>query len=115
MDETGRPTDGQPIAPGDRFGTLSGRATTPYPRQKALRWASQWIIDNAIAEAQSRGDAFNATVFGGEKPLRDGTLAAASADAMLMYLFGWQPAVPVAPLPATATTTAAAALTQALE
>ena len=29
-----------------------------------------------------------------EKPLKDGTVAPASRDCMLMYLFSWQPAVP---------------------
>lgn len=93
LNEEGRASDGKPINAGDVFATLSGRETTPYPKQKGQKYASQWLIDNAIAEAKSRGDNFNVTVFGGEKPGRDGELPAASRDSMLMYLFGEQPAV----------------------
>lgn len=90
----GRASDGKPILAGDVFGTASGRRTTPYPKQKGEKHASQWLIDNAVAEAKSRGDDFNVTVFSGEKPLKGGDLPAASRDSMLEYLFGEQPAVP---------------------
>lgn len=94
MDAQGRPTDRQPIYPGDVFWTLSGRRTTGYPSQKAEKFASQWLIDNAVAEAESRGDRFNARGFAAEKPMtRTGILPPASAASMQEYLFGWQPAV----------------------
>lgn len=93
LDEDGRASDGKPIKPGDVFRTSSGRGTTPYPKQKGEKYASQWLIENAVAEAESRGDDFNAGSFRGEKAGRDGGLAPASRDSMLMYLFGQQPKV----------------------
>lgn len=93
LDEDGRASDGKPINPGDKFRTSSGRTTTPYPKQKGERYASQWLIDNAIAEAEGRGDDFNATSFKSEQPRKNGELAPASRDSMLMYLFGEQPKV----------------------
>lgn len=95
LDEDGRASDGKPIMPGDVFATKSGRTTTPYPKQRSEKFASQWLIDNAVAEAESRGDKFNATSFRGEQAGRDGQLPPATRDSMLMYLFGWQP--PIAP------------------
>lgn len=93
LNEDGRATDGKPIMPGDVFATLSGRQTTAYPKQTGQRYASQWLIENALAEAQARGDDFNASTFGNTKPMKDGTLATADRESMLMYLFGEQPAV----------------------
>lgn len=93
LDETGRASDGLPIKGGDTFRTLSGRDTTPYPKQKSEKFASQWLIDNATAEAESRGDEFNARIFGAERTGRDGGLTTAGRDSMLGYLFGEQPAV----------------------
>jgi hypothetical protein len=93
LNEDGRATDGQPINPGDVFTTASGRVTTPYPKRKSEKYASQWLIDNATAEAQSRGDNFNARGFQAESIGHDGLLAPASSDSMLMYLFGQQPPV----------------------
>jgi hypothetical protein len=89
----GRATDGKPINPGDTFRTTSGRTTTEYPKQKGEKYATQWLIDNATAEARSRGDDFNARAFAAEKPGRDGAVPPASRDSMLEYLFGEQPAV----------------------
>ena len=93
MTHEGRAVDGGPIKGGDVFSTASGRATTPYPSQKGERFASQWLIDNAIAEAKERGDDFNATGFGAEKPGKGGTLPPASVSSMQEYLFGEQPKV----------------------
>ena len=89
----GRRKDGGPIMPGHQFVTSSGRLTTPYPKQKSERYASQWLIDNAVDEAKSRGDRFNSTIFASYKPLKDGTLSTADREGMLMYLYGEQPAV----------------------
>lgn len=93
MTSEGRRADGSPFAPGDAFKTSSGRTTLPYPSQKSEKYASQWLIDNAISEAESRGDRFNARIFVQEKPLRDGSLPTASRESMLEYLFGVQPMV----------------------
>ena len=94
MDYLGRPIDGKPVNAGDIFTTSSGRQTAPYPSAKRQQAVSQWLIDNAIAEAKSRDDTMNTAVFGNEKPMKGGTLPPASQDSMLEYLFGQQPAVP---------------------
>ncbi len=93
MGEGGRPKDGKPILPGDVFRTLSGRETTPYPKQKGEKYASQWLIDNAVAEAESRGDKFNARQFAAVTLLKGGQLTPADIDSMQMYLFEQQPPV----------------------
>ena len=93
MNSEGRAVDGKPINGGDAFSTASGRATTPYPKQKSERYATQWLIDNAVAEAESRGDDFNARSFKAEKPGKNGSLPPASIASMQEYLFGEQPAV----------------------
>ncbi|AVS68124.1 hypothetical protein C8245_22875 [Paracidovorax avenae] len=93
MSEEGRAVDGQPILPGDTFATSSGRTTTAYPARKGERHDSQWLIENATAEAESRGDTFNAPTFRATKPLKSGQLTTADRESMLSYLFGDQPAV----------------------
>jgi Inorganic Pyrophosphatase len=93
MTDEGRAADGGPIMPGDTFATSSGRTTSPYPKQKGERYASQWLIDNAVAEAESRGDTFNSPTFQATKLLKSGQLTDGDRESMLMYLFGEQPAV----------------------
>jgi hypothetical protein len=93
MTYEGRATDGKPLMPGDIFTTASGRETTPFPKQSGQKYATQWTIDNAIAEAESRGDDFNATAFRAEKPGKNGYLPPASSDMLHEYLFGQQPVV----------------------
>jgi hypothetical protein len=93
MDEDGRAKDGKPINPGDVFKTLSGRETSPYPKQKSERYASEWLIENAASEAESRGDKFNSRTFRATKPNKSGGLTTADRESMLMYLFGYQPDV----------------------
>lgn len=106
MNHEGRPTDGKPISAGDVFRTTSGRETTPFPKQKGLRHVSQWLIDNALAEAKARGDDFNAQSFENTKPLKDGSLTTSDGDSLNEYLFGEQPKVvpsilkPLSPAPA---------------
>ena len=78
---------------GDIFQTLSGRTTTPYPKQKRIKYFTQWLIDNVIEEAKSRGDDFNALIFSVEKPNKYGELPPASVQSMVMYLFVEQPEV----------------------
>ena len=93
LDEEGRATDRKPINPGDVFGTLSGRKTTPVPKQKGKKYHSQWLIENATSEAESRGDSFNSRAFSNIGMLKGGGLTGADRSGMLMYLFGQQPAV----------------------
>jgi hypothetical protein len=93
MTYEGRATDGKPINPGDTFLTSSGRVTTGYPKQQAQKYASQWLINNAVLEAEARGDSFNLRAFQNTKPLKSGSLTDADRDSMLEYLFGQQPAV----------------------
>ena len=96
--EEGRPEDGKPIMPGDRFLTNTGRETTPYPKYSgstnrqviASEKKSQlWLMENAIAEAESRGDDFNLNMFRGElEDARKGKLPQSSKDSATLYVFG---------------------------
>jgi N12 class adenine-specific DNA methylase len=88
------------MAEGERRTTLSGRQTTPFPvvdlstprKSKAtLKRLDHWLRENAIDEAESRGDDFNAQQFRSEDPEN---LPPASKDAMNDYLFYEQPDVP---------------------
>ncbi|MBN2785502.1 MAG: zeta toxin family protein, partial [Pontiellaceae bacterium] len=98
MDDEGRVSDGKGgIHPGDVFRTSSGRTTTPYPNYSTKRVTKpmeramhQWLIDNARAEAEARGDEFNVTQFGG---MNADNFPPADGAAALMYLFGEQPSV----------------------
>lgn len=103
--EEGRPTDGKPVMPGDRFLTNTKRETTPYPKydgstnRKAIageKKSQEWLIDNAIAEAESRGDEYNARIFRNELGnARKGKLPQASKDSATLYVFGdYIPKVP---------------------
>lgn len=78
--------------------TASGRKTTPFPKvavdtgRKAtntVKAVDSWLMQNALAEAEARGDDFNATQFRAslEKPQQ------ADKDAAEEYLFGQQPDV----------------------
>lgn len=88
LDADGRVLDSVAIRPGEVFVTNTGNHTTPYPRQRHDKFASQWLIDNAVAEAHRRGDRMNIAVFSGERPLRSGELPPASVACMTLYLFG---------------------------
>lgn len=100
MARDGRPVDGRPVLPGDSFTTTSRRTTSPYPSQKAEKFASRWLIDNAATEASARGDEFNGRCFKATPVLRGGELAPVDRASMLEYLFGDQPAVCPSPLKA---------------
>jgi hypothetical protein len=89
---------GGKFAEGEVVNTASGRATTPFPKidlaseRKAgntLKRVEQWLMQNAIDEARSRGDEFNTAQFEVNllKPQQ------ADKDAAEEYLFGQQPAV----------------------
>ncbi|MFP4104843.1 MAG: hypothetical protein ACLFVU_02040 [Phycisphaerae bacterium] len=97
MDINGRPSDGDPyIRPGDVIRTSSGRQTTPFPKQKREVYRSRWLIENAVAEAESRGDEFNAIQFRCTPIFKHGVIVDGDLDAMRAYLFGtWQPWVPM--------------------
>lgn len=78
----------------------SGRKLPPYPdkaitsermAKSQLRAADQWIIEQAIAEAESIGDDFNATGFRSELDANGKlkqSLPPASRDAAFLYTFG---------------------------
>lgn len=91
---------GMMLSAGERVKTSSGRLTTPFPKistttdRKAsatMKRANVWLHANALAEAESRGDDYNATMFRGEK--NPANMPQASKDAMEEYLFGEQPKV----------------------
>lgn len=91
---------GGKIAAGEIVTTVSGRETTPFPKtdigsnRKAVNTIKRidyWLMDNAIAEARSRGDKYNLRQFEAnrDKP------STADKDSAELYLFGDnQPAVP---------------------
>ncbi|EPX2510607.1 PLxRFG domain-containing protein [Pseudomonas aeruginosa] len=89
---------GGKLGSGEVVTTSSGRQTTPFPKvsvdsnRKAtstIKAVDQWLMQNALDEARSRGDEFNARQFEANlaKPQR------ADKDAAEEYLFGQQPAV----------------------
>ncbi|TRZ54052.1 MAG: hypothetical protein D4S01_00185, partial [Dehalococcoidia bacterium] len=95
LDVDGVPLDKKPILPGDQFKTSTGRVTTLYPNYKRHNKAdekimNQWLIENAIAEAESRGDEFNLVQFKDEDA---SSLPPASRQGMNDYMFGDPPAV----------------------
>jgi hypothetical protein len=84
--------DGKGVLPDDVFATATGRSTTPHPKysfkhvtKKDIRSNNKWVIDNAIAEAVSRGDDWNADNFRKED---HSNLPQCSVESMLEYLFG---------------------------
>lgn len=88
LNSEGRAVDGGSIGKGEQFLTSTGRVTTPYPKQKSEKFASQWLIDNAIAEAKARGDEFNLLQFQQINPnKKGGDLIPEDRASMLMYLF----------------------------
>ena len=79
--------------------TASGRLTTPFPKAsfaskgastRSIKQVDQWLLSNALAEAEARGDDFNARMFRSvaNKPQQ------ADKDCAQEYLFGAQPEVP---------------------
>ncbi|EOS9851142.1 PLxRFG domain-containing protein [Pseudomonas aeruginosa] len=101
---------GGKLGSGEVVTTSSGRQTTPFPKVSVdtnrtatgtIKAVDLWLMQNALDEARSRGDEFNARQFEANlaKPQR------ADKDAAEEYLFGQQPAVqprvlkPLAPKP----------------
>ena len=106
--ETPKPIEqgkvGMMLGSGQVVLTTSGRKTEPFPEVKTdterkttatLKRVEEWLQRNALAEALSRDDQFNARMFAAEKP---GNIPPASKDAMEEYLFGEQPKVIKSPL-----------------
>lgn len=87
LTEEGRLPDNSPIRPREQFLTTSGALTTPYPHQKAEKFASRWLIENAASEAKRQGNGMAALCFERETLLKDGSLPPASTAAMLLMLF----------------------------
>ncbi len=89
---------GEMFTAGEVVTTSSGRSTTPFPKigidtkRKAastIKRVDQWLMDNAIAEAKSRGDKFN---IGWMESNRDKP-SQSDKDSAEEYLFGEQPPV----------------------
>lgn len=93
MNAQGRSIDMGVISKGDTFFTLTQRVTTPYPKQKSLKYSSLWLIENAALEAASRQDKLSEAIFRGTVLLKDGSLSCADRESMLIYLFEYQPEV----------------------
>jgi lysozyme family protein len=95
---------GMALGSGEVVLTSSGRKTTPFPQVKTgprssgqtLIAATKWLHDNAVAEAEARGDDYNASRFRNDKfqpKSQNGGWPQASKDSFEEYLFGEQPAV----------------------
>ena len=90
---------GGKLSVGEVVLTASGRNTTPFPAidtstnikaANTVRRVDAWLRENAIAEAESRGDRFNGRQFTASDPKK---LSQADKDGMEEYLFGEQPPV----------------------
>jgi hypothetical protein len=82
------------LLPGEQPQTTSGRFCTPFPKANcgterkavnAVKKIGEWLRDNAIQEARSRGDDHNLRIIDG---IRSGKASQADRDFMHMYLFG---------------------------
>lgn len=91
--ETRRGEVGGQLSAGEIVTTASGRQTTPFPKidtssdRKAgntFRRVDEWLMQNALAEAEARGDEFNARSF--QQDLKNPPQA--SKDSAEEYLFG---------------------------
>lgn len=89
---------GDKFAEGEVVKTSSGRSTSPFPKidlaserktGNTLKRVELWLMQNAVDEARSRGDEFNAAQFEANLPKPQ----QADKDAAEEYLFGQQPAV----------------------
>lgn len=91
---------GEMLSSGEVVLTASGRATTPFPKvsmgtdrktMNTVRAVDRWLLENAAAEARSRGDDTNARVFEADAGAK--SISPASKDSAEEYLFGEQPPV----------------------
>ena len=85
LDINGMPKDKKPISVGDVFKTAMGAKTSPFPKQKSESYATQWLVENASAEAKRRGDEFNQLQFDN---MNIKNFTQSDRESALMYLFG---------------------------
>ena len=90
LNTDGKRIDGLPIVGGMIFETISGGKTTPYPKQKSEKYASEWLKHNAITEAKLRGDISAEAQFTFAKLRKGGYLTDADRESMTDYLFVWK-------------------------
>lgn len=105
-------TIGCKLSPGEVVLSVSGRRLSPFPTIKfgssrmvlnTLKRVDVWLIENALVEAQNRGDDFNARSFAHARTGK--VISQSDKDWAEEYLFGEQPAVlnsflkPLAQLP----------------
>ncbi|GHU03562.1 hypothetical protein AGMMS49960_18130 [Betaproteobacteria bacterium] len=101
-DQVRRGEVGGRVYEGEVQQTSSGRNTTPFPKVrnkdgKLFRdtetRVTRWLIQNALDEANARGDRFNARSFEQDAKLNGKNVPQASKDSAEEYLFGEQPTV----------------------
>ena len=88
---------GMMLREGQIVTTVTGRQTTPFPRFKTkssgqttsrhIKAVDQWLISNALDEARSRGDDFNARQFEAELTSNPKSYPQATKDSAEYYLF----------------------------
>ncbi|KZX57969.1 hypothetical protein A3709_20370 [Halioglobus sp. HI00S01] len=75
---------------GDRFVTVSGRITGPFPKNyksaaRGLRALNRWLKTEAIVEAKHTNSDYHATMWGA---LDENNWSPADGDGVNLYLFG---------------------------
>lgn len=82
---------GMKLAEGQKATTVTGRTTSPFPKlswgrmtNSTMKAVDQWLMYEAVQEAKSRGDEYNAQMFEAnrERPQQ------ADKDSAELYLFG---------------------------
>jgi hypothetical protein len=88
-------TVGMMVAAGEQVLTATGRKTSPFPKvdtgndrksSNTLRRVDRWLLQNALDEAQSRSDEFNARQF--QQALESRKPTQSDKDGAEEYLFG---------------------------
>jgi len=101
------------LAEGEIVRTSSGRLTSPFPKigfgsdrkaSNTLKRVDQWLMENAVAEAEARGDGFNALQFRASMSMPQ----KCDKDSAEEYLFGNQPSIATCPLSMLGSLTASA-------
>lgn len=84
----------QMISTGVVLRSVSGRALSPAPKidctsdrktGNTLKRVEEWLVLNAVVEAEAKRDSFNGRMFGAMKP---GKLSQSDRDHLNIYLFG---------------------------
>jgi hypothetical protein len=82
--------------------TTTGRETTPFPKINTKTKPHIWLLENAVLEAQARGDKFNERIFKSDLDAANKTkgksVPPASVDSAEYYLFGDKQPTPVKPI-----------------